>query len=245
MPGWIKISREIQEHWIYSDPNKLKWWIDILLSTNFEDKKFAIGYRVFECKRGECLMSLKSWGERWGVSKTVVYNFFTMLENDNMIRTVNETVTTRLIICNYDSYQQNENANKTQTKRNSTATVPKQYPTKEREELEERKENTIQGWRENFQIYLSELRKAYSEIIKNKEWLAEKQKYYPKLNIPLSLEKCCKEYWATEAGWLNKKKSKTKEINWTSTFNNSLSQKMNQVWLNDTQNGKPPTKTDY
>lgn len=31
MSGWIKISRKINEHWLWEDANKLKWWIDLLL----------------------------------------------------------------------------------------------------------------------------------------------------------------------------------------------------------------------
>lgn len=138
--GWIKISRSITNHWIWKDPVKFKWWMDILLMANFEPKKVSVGYKMFECKRGECLLSLKSWGDRWGVSKTVVNNFFTMLENDNMIKTVNETVTTRLIVCNYDSYQRIENGNKTKTKRKQNATKTQQSTTKEREENKEREE---------------------------------------------------------------------------------------------------------
>lgn len=140
MSGWIKINRSINNHWIFKDPIKFKWWIDILLMANYEAKRVSIGYKVFECKRGECLMSLKSWGERWGVSKTVVNNFFSMLESDNMIKTVNETVTTRLLVCNYDSYQQIENGNKTETKRNQNATEPQQSTTKESKESKESKE---------------------------------------------------------------------------------------------------------
>lgn len=140
MAGWIKISKEINTHWIWKDPIKFKWWIDILLTVNYADAKVNIGYKIFECKRGETLLSLLSWSKRWGVSKSVVNNFFSMLENDNMIETHNEIVTTRLKVCNYDSYQQNENAFKTETKRKQNATKTQQYTTKEVEEEEEIKE---------------------------------------------------------------------------------------------------------
>lgn len=143
MAGWIKISKDINKHWIWGDPVKLKWWLDILLTVNFEDKKFPIKYKVFECKRGESLLSLVEWAKRWGVSKSVVNNFFTMLENDNMIKTVNETVTTRLIVCNYDTYQQSENANKTQTKRSKNATETQGNTTKEYIKNKEEKEEEL------------------------------------------------------------------------------------------------------
>lgn len=126
MAGWVKISRSINEHWIWKDPDKLKWWLDILLTVNYRDTKVNIGYKLIDCGRGESLLSLKSWGERWGVSKTVVNNFFNLLKNDGMILLINETVTTRLIVCNYDSYQIEENDTELPKKRNRTATEPQQ-----------------------------------------------------------------------------------------------------------------------
>lgn len=124
--GWIRLFRSIRSHWIWKDEKKLKWWLDILLEVNHSDKKVSIGYKTFDCKRGESLLSLLSWGERWNVSKTVVNNFMNQLEKDRMIETVNETVTTRLIVCNYDSYQCKENAFKTDETTEKNATVPQQ-----------------------------------------------------------------------------------------------------------------------
>lgn len=118
--GWIKIFRSIRNHWIWNDERKLKWWIDILLEVNHVGKQVSIGYKIFECKKGECLISLQNWAIRWNVSKSVVNNFFTMLSNDGMIQIINETVTTRLIVCNYESYQDNQNAFETQQKRKKT-----------------------------------------------------------------------------------------------------------------------------
>jgi DNA-binding transcriptional regulator YhcF (GntR family) len=160
MSGWIKINRSINNHWIFKDPIKFKWWIDILLMANYEAKRVSIGYKVFECKRGECLMSLKSWGERWGVSKTVVNNFFSMLESDNMIKTVNETVTTRLLVCNYDSYQQIENGIKTESKHNqkTTLTISVEYDTDKLNKI-------IKIFEKENQDYVFELKKMIPEIL--------------------------------------------------------------------------------
>lgn len=118
--GWIKIFRSIRNHWIWQDERKLKWWIDILLEVNHSGKSVPIGYKVFECNRGECLVSLQNWSFRWNVSKSVVNNFFAMLEKDKMITLKNETVTTRLTVCNYETYQEDQNAFKTQQKRKKT-----------------------------------------------------------------------------------------------------------------------------
>ncbi|OCW94290.1 hypothetical protein A9168_07510 [Macellibacteroides sp. HH-ZS] len=105
MKGWISLHRSIRDHWIWQDPNKLRWWLDILMSVNHEDAKVNVGFQLFECKRGQSIMSLQSWAKRWGVSKDTVRNFFVLLAKDGMIHTENMLKTTRLTVCNYDTYQ--------------------------------------------------------------------------------------------------------------------------------------------
>jgi hypothetical protein len=67
--GWISLHRKIQNHWIWEDPLKLKWWIDILLTVNHSDGEINIGLQLFDCKRGQSVMSLSSWAKRWGYPK--------------------------------------------------------------------------------------------------------------------------------------------------------------------------------
>jgi hypothetical protein len=87
------------------------------------------------------------------------------------------------------------------------------------------------SWRDDFEVYLTDLRNAYKEIVIDTAYITERAKYHPGLNIKLSLEKACKDFWATEAGWKHKKKSKSNELNWKSTFTKALDIKSNQVWL--------------
>jgi len=87
------------------------------------------------------------------------------------------------------------------------------------------------SWRDDFEMYLTDLRKDYKKIVIDTAYITERAKYHPGLNIKLSLEKACKDFWATEAGWKHKKKSKTNDLNWRSTLTKSLDQKCNQVWL--------------
>lgn len=91
-------------------------------------------------------------------------------------------------------------------------------------------------WKDDFNIYVDELREAYNLLIRDKEFLDQQQKYHPNLNIKLTLEKACVNFWATEAGWTNKKKTKTKTINWKTTLTNSLSQTQNKVYY-ERENG--------
>lgn len=192
MAGWIKIDRNIRNHWIWSDPIKFQWWFDIIMTVNYEDKKVPIGYKLFLCKRGESLMSYNEWAKRWKVSKSVVYNFFTMLKNDEMISIKNETVTIRLTVCNYDSYQDNQNGNKTDEERIENASRThrerKAYTTKEREEkkeLEERKE-------EDINIISDEIKKLKESFIAFNKWLDSETIFVRKIKTQMTEEQFIK-----------------------------------------------------
>ena len=126
--GWISIYRKIRNHWIWQDPVKLKWWIDILLAVNHEDKKVNIGMRLIECKRGQTVMSLRNWADRWKVSKDTTRNFFELLKKDKMIITENLINTTRLTVCNYDVYQGDLRTSQTSTEREPNASQTQADP---------------------------------------------------------------------------------------------------------------------
>ena len=93
------------------------------------------------------------------------------------------------------------------------------------------KGDDVKNWRNDFEIYKSELRNSYNEFINDNEFIEKQERYHPNLNIRLSIEKSCVNYWSKEAGWKKKKASKTEDIDWKSTFINALSLKNNQVWL--------------
>lgn len=141
MIGWLKIDRAIKDHWIWKDPVKFQWWIDMLITVNFKDGKSNIGNMLIECKRGQSIMSLKEWGKRWKVDKNKVRNFFVLLEKDGMILHENMLKTTRITICNYDSYQGQENVIETQSKQKRNAIETQSNPIEESKENKEEKES--------------------------------------------------------------------------------------------------------
>ena len=128
--GWIRIFRSIRNHWIWNDPVKFQWWIDILLEVNHSSKKVNIGYNLFDCDRGQAVVSLLNWGKRWNVSKDKARNFLKLLEKDKMITLENLSKTTRLTVCNYDSYQDILHDNQTQAKRKPNASQTQSHTTK-------------------------------------------------------------------------------------------------------------------
>ena len=99
------------------------------------------------------------------------------------------------------------------------------------------------SWRDDFEIYKSDLRTAYLNLIDNQEFINKQERYHPGLNIQLSIEKACVNYWAIEAGWKKKKASKTVTIDWKTTFINALDIKSNQVWKTKEQQEYERQKT--
>lgn len=91
-------------------------------------------------------------------------------------------------------------------------------------------EARILTWRDDFEIYKNELRKAYKTLLQDDAWISTQQRFNPNLNIALSLEKACVNFWATEAGWQHKRKQRTKTINWRQTLTNSINSPQNKVY---------------
>lgn len=90
--------------------------------------------------------------------------------------------------------------------------------------------NTNLSWRDDFEIYKDGLREVHMSLLKDSEWMEKQELYNPGVDIRLTLEKACVNFWATQAGWRHKKKQRSKEIDWKSTLTNSLSQSINRVY---------------
>lgn len=105
--GWIKINREIVNHWLWTDSERLKWWLDLLFLANWDDKKVLHDSHLFTLKRGQIIASVAFLCERWGKSKMTVLKFLQMLEGEEMIkREILYRQTPIITICNYEKYQE-------------------------------------------------------------------------------------------------------------------------------------------
>ena len=120
MSTWIKLYRDITKHWVFDDANYLKAWITILIETNHEKHGTVIKGTPVICERGQKAYSTTTWAKLFGNGWTrqKVRTFFKHLELDNMIIIEElKTITTKLTVCNYDTYQSSEpNINQRTTK---------------------------------------------------------------------------------------------------------------------------------
>lgn len=194
MVGWISLHRQIQSHWIWKDANKLKWWIDILLTVNNAKAKVTLGNDVFFCERGQSLLSIQSWASRWGVSKDTARNFLKLLEKDGMIKC--ETISknkdeslhgssrvifsksTRLTVCKFDSYN-------TPLRVKQTIAVRLPYPNNN-----------------NINSSIVETREKREDIFKQNVGLFLKSEKNPNGKYDIGLIKSFFDYWSE---WDNKK----------------------------------------
>lgn len=137
MAGWIKIHRDIQQHWIAQDMEKFGWWIDLLLLASYEDNKAFVGNRVTEVKRGQFVASLRFLAERWKTSKDRVNAFLKLLAQENMICRESDKNTTLITICNYESYQENSESAETPSRHLQDTSETPSRQTKEIQEIQE------------------------------------------------------------------------------------------------------------
>ncbi len=111
--GYIKIYRDLQEHWIWQEPQKLKWWLDMLMMTNIKDNKMLRGGKLVTIKRGSFHTSEVNLATRWNVSRKVVTNFLKLLQEDGMIEIEKSRNGTTIELLNYKAYQDKNGQNGT------------------------------------------------------------------------------------------------------------------------------------
>lgn len=95
---------------------------------------------------------------------------------------------------------------------------------------------TTGDWRTDFDLYKRDLTECYTALIKNPDFIQQQQKFHPGVNITLSLQKARTNFWATEAGWEHKKKSRIKTIDWKTTLTNAIDK--NKVYEKNRTNNK-------
>lgn len=109
--GWIAINRNILNNtlWLSESFSRSQAWIDLLLIANHKDNFFFIRDIKIDVKRGELARGEVSLAERWRWSRNKVRNFLKLLEKEQQIIIKKSKVINKIVIINYEKYQENNN----------------------------------------------------------------------------------------------------------------------------------------
>jgi len=199
--GYIKAFRSIENHWISSNSYYFHAFIKMIMRVNYINDSTIIEGEFIECKRGQAIFSLDTWSDifnyklskRWW-TKQKVRTFFSLLVRDKMICTEGLRKTTRVTICNYDSYQNNQHGENTEKTRRKHSKNTEKTPSKERKEFKK-------------EIYIP-------EFLEFKEYALSK-----KPNIDIEHLKLKYDAWVSN-DWKNGNNKKI--LNWKSALNNTI-----------------------
>lgn len=99
--GWIKIYRSLLDWEWFDDAETVQLFIYILLSANYEEKK----WRGMVVERGQTIIGIEALAKRLKTTRQKIRTRLEKLEKYGTIRTAATNRFTIITICNYDSYQ--------------------------------------------------------------------------------------------------------------------------------------------
>jgi hypothetical protein len=188
MSGWIKLHRQIRNHWVFKNANYFKAWVAIISEVNHKSTKVIIEGELIECKRGQSINSLATWvrilGDEWTIQK--LRTFLKLLEKDKMINTEGLRKTTRLTVCNYESYQSEQQGDNKQTTRKQQGDNKEITTNKNEKKEKNEKEVLLDEWIS----YRNEIKKVLTDAsiqkLKNKMALYSDEKCKFVINTSIS-----------------------------------------------------------
>ena len=227
--NYVKLTREIIEHPVFVHQVALKIWIWCLLRASYKDRavsfKVSRGDTLVKIKAGQFIFGRFKAEEELGIDGSSIYRWiqkFSTKEWD-LIKIEPNNQYSIITICNWDKYQQIQPSNE-QPMNNQRTTDEQPMNTNK---------NSITSkeciWRKNFDEYLINCKKGFTTISKDNEFMQKLSELNPGIDVMKSIEKSFIAYWGTEEGWNNKKKSKSKTIDWKATLMKTI--QMNVVKL--------------
>ncbi len=233
MEGWFKIYRKLCDSplWLSEPFTRGQAWIDLIYLASYSDTFFFVRGNRVDVKTGQVAWSEPKLALRWQWSRTKLRSFLNMLEKEQQIIQHKNNITQIVTIVNYEKYQEKEQQIRQQKDSRKTAERQQKDVLEESKEVKKDNTNVLSlSWRSDFNIYLSECKQQFSKYYNDAEFIKRQQVFYPNVNIQRSIWKAYENYWGTEEGWANKKKSRTADINWKQTIVKALSFQTNKVY---------------
>ena len=117
MSGWIKLHRKFTDWEWYEDDKCLRLFIHLLLKVNHKDKK----WRGEIVERGSVITSLSNLSGEVNMSIQSLRTTIKHLESTGDIAKKSTNKLTKLIVCNYNSYQDEQQATNNQANKQLTS----------------------------------------------------------------------------------------------------------------------------
>lgn len=112
--GWIKLHRDILDHWVLSDPILLKVWIYLLLRVNHEERTILVNGKTIIVSQGQVWTSIRKLSVALEMGINTVKRKLAILEKNEMIfLDSRKGIGTLITVRNYAVYQGFEGAKKT------------------------------------------------------------------------------------------------------------------------------------
>ena len=105
--GWISLHRKIIDNpmWLSEPFTRSQAWIDLLLLANHEYGYFYIRGNKIDVQRGEVARSEEQLALRWKWSRGKLRGFLKALKNEQQIEQQKSKLINKIVIVNYDNYQ--------------------------------------------------------------------------------------------------------------------------------------------
>lgn len=105
--NYIKINKEIIDHWLFQNADFFRAWVWMLVKANWKKGSFLhrkSGEQI-EVSRGQFFTTERCLATAFGWSRTKVKTFLERLKTDKIIDHKKDQNGTLISICNYDKYQ--------------------------------------------------------------------------------------------------------------------------------------------
>ncbi len=208
MSGFTKSYRQKWQHPIFRDLLEAGIWAWMCDTAAWKDTTIRFNGEAVKLARGQLVTSVRFISQGFRVGEQVTRTFLENLEKDGMANTLPTHRGTIITICNYDKYQQNENADNTLpneqlTNSQHTANTNKKEYKKERKKESMAKPDSVS---ESVWCDFLELRKKKNAPVTHTVVNGiEKEASKASLTLEAALAECCVRGWQSfKADWYNK-----------------------------------------
>jgi hypothetical protein len=123
MSGWVKIHRCLSDHWVWGEPEALKFWLTLLMDANHTDKKKLFNGALIEIKRGQILFGLNAYEKKTGISQRKMRRYLDALQKESMIDRQKTNKFSLITVVNYEEYQSTDSQASSKRQANDTQTT--------------------------------------------------------------------------------------------------------------------------